>query len=133
MQWLNLCGHVHVMNIFPNALNAQQVRFCLLAYSPAEESDLQSHEEQSIVLLLTEQECVQVCVDPEWRSKVRTADRGFIEELVSDFARRGRSDPASFFLQTRTLNVGPLITIAEGSLPTDDPRLLDAVQRFVKV
>lgn len=123
-----------MMSLLRNALGDPGPRFCLclLAYG-AKESDLQSHKERSIVLLLKDQNGTQILIDPQWRNTVPAADHTFVEELISDFVQRAKSDTANLFDQTRFLSVGPVITRIEGSLPSSDPLYMAAVQRFVRV
>lgn len=119
------------MKFLPNALDNLGSRFCLLSYR-RKGHERQSCEENSLLLLIEGRDGVQVLFDPQWQDAVPTADHEFIHELISDFAQRAKSDAASLFAQTRSLNSGPLITQTEGTLPTSDPFFLDSVQRFVK-
>lgn len=118
---------------FPqDLLDIPGIRFCLLAYK-SREFQLQSHEDRSVVLLIEGRDGIHILVDPEWKSAVSVSDRDFIGELLSDFAQRAKSDPVNLIEQTRFLSVGPLITCAEGSLPSSNPSFADAIQRFVQI
>ena len=117
---------------FPqDLLDTPRIRFCLLAYR-SRESHAQLHEDRSIILLIGARDGLHILVDPEWKSAISVADRDFIGELVSDLAQRAKSDPTNLLEQTRFLNIGPLVTCAEGLLPTNNPLFVDANKRFVQ-
>lgn len=52
-----------------------------------------SDEQEVIALLIEEAGRIKVFVDPEWRNVVGSADRQYIDDILSDFVECATCDP----------------------------------------
>lgn len=108
------------------------MRFCTLAYSPTVGRTKPSCSD--IVLLLIEQpKTMLILADPAWKRVIQPTDHGYVQEVLTDFADRAKSDPVVLFEQASEINLGPLVTAEVGVFDPEDTHLASMLQRFVSL
>ena len=100
---------------------------------PSQASEEPLLAEKSALLLIEQTDGVLVLVDPEWRNFVLPPDYEFFEEILRDFTRRAKADAAGLLKLASALNVGPLVTLETGFLPTGEGRVSELKRRFAPV